>query len=401
MIINCKTKERSDSLVFRTVCGWMLVFLLCVSTIRSQQQQSQQQIQQSQQLEEKTQPRITMPSTLLIGPALEGAVNPEKYIIGPSDIIAVNIWTLSPVSLDLTVTPEGSLIIPTVGEVSIGGLSLKEAKNTVIAAIKKKYIRVEPTVTLIYPRQLVVKVTGDVVVPGRYVLSSTDRVDNAIQIANKAPAGSEQRLRMTIEMVERTASTRNIRLTRKNGKSVRVDIPKFYASRDDDSNPYLLDGDEVFVPRTDGSTDAIGVYGGVNAPSRFEYARGDNVIDAIELAHGFTVRAISDSVILSRFSGDGYSLHDTVFNYDEMKNGRAPNIALEPGDRIVVHEKYDARGDYRVTVEGEVVYPGTYAITRDRTKLTQVIRDAGGFTEYAALKAAQITRSTTVPEELF
>ena len=62
-------------------------------------------------------------------PALEGPVDPEKYYVGPSDILSVNIWISPPLNFSLTVTPEGTLIIPTVGEVRVTDLTLREAKK--------------------------------------------------------------------------------------------------------------------------------------------------------------------------------------------------------------------------------------------------------------------------------
>ena len=50
---------------------------------------------------------IQMPVT--IGPALKGPVDPEKYFVGPSDVLSVNIWISPPLNFSLTVTPEGTL----------------------------------------------------------------------------------------------------------------------------------------------------------------------------------------------------------------------------------------------------------------------------------------------------
>jgi len=370
-----------------------LLLMACV-TLQAQTKKS------SDLFEEKAQSKINVPLMPATGPALEGPIDADKYIVGPSDVIAVNIWSTPPINLNLTVTPEGTLIIPTVGEVKVAGMSLSEAKRVVIKEIGRKYLGGSPTVTLIFPRQLVVKITGEVVIPGRYTLSATDRIDNAIQAANKIPQADADRLQPDLEKIQRLASKRNIRLTHRDGKSVRVDILKFYASRQDYYNPYLLDGDEIFVPLFDEAKNVIGVYGAVNYPARFEYAEGDSLLDAIELAHGLTKKAVEDSVTITRFAQDGLSVHDINVKLNEIKAGRSPNIVLEPGDRIFVRQQYDPRGDYRVTVEGEVLYPGTYPITRENTRVSEVIRRAGGFTEFAAPRAAQIFRSSMSPAEV-
>ncbi|HMD13401.1 MAG TPA: SLBB domain-containing protein, partial [Bacteroidota bacterium] len=97
---------------------------------------------------------------------------------------------------------------------------------------------------------------------------------------------------------------------------------------------------------------------------------------------------------------DGTVLTSTIINVAEILAGRQPDFALEPGDRIIVQPRTELREDYRVTIQGEVLYPGTYPITKNRTKLRDVIRQAGGFTEFAALKSAELVRRSIKPNEV-
>jgi protein involved in polysaccharide export with SLBB domain len=73
-------------------------------------------------------------------------------------------------------------------------------------------------------------------------------------------------------------------------------------------------------------------------------------------------------------------------------DGGQGNIPLEPGDRVVILGYPERREDFRATILGEVVYPGTYPITRDSTMLTDLVAMAGGFTPDAALRSAYVTR---------
>ena len=57
------------------------------------------------------------------------------------------------------------------------------------------------------------------------------------------------------------------------------------------------------------------------------------------------------------------------------------------------------RGDYRVFVEGEVLYPGIYPITKNSTRLSDVIKRAGGLTEYASIKSAELLRKNIPVDE--
>jgi protein involved in polysaccharide export with SLBB domain len=96
---------------------------------------------------------------------------------------------------------------------------------------------------------------------------------------------------------------------------------------------------------------------------------------------------------------DGEGLTTRYFDANTLMAGKG-NVLLEPGDRIIVRRAVDERGDYRVTLAGELKFPGVYPITRNGTRLSQVIRQAGGFTETASLSRAELIRRTVQPSEL-
>jgi protein involved in polysaccharide export with SLBB domain len=337
---------------------------------------------------------------------LEGPVDPDKYFIGPSDVLSVNIWISPPISFSLTVTPEGTLIVPTVGEVRVADLTLSEAKKKVISEIKKKYLSGDPSVTLLSPRQISVTVTGAVRYPGKYILYATDRVDKAVTEANRITEANKFRQADNFgrddlsALEERFQSKRNIRLVRRSGEVVRIDIPKYFASKDAQYDQLLREGDQVFVPRIDSKKNVFGVYGGVNVQGSFELVKGEHLLDAIELAYGLTARAKTDSILLYRYDvGSGkqvVSVHDFWNTTRDSLN----NPALIAGDRVVVQEQPDVREDYKVIVGGEVKYPGTYPLSKDSTKLSTVIEWCGGFTEYASLTSAQVYRATVSREDV-
>jgi protein involved in polysaccharide export with SLBB domain len=339
-------------------------------------------------------PSITTPQD---GVALESTVDPTRYYVGPSDVIAVNIWVSPPLNYTLTVTPEGTLIIPTVGEVVVADLLLSDAKTKVFEAIRKKYLTGQFSVTLVKPRPIIVSVLGTVLHPGLYTLTSVARANKAIEEANR-PTQKEfasDAVRYQDEM-----STRSIVLRHKDGTQQRVDIARFFATREDIWNPYLREGDVLVVPRKNLTKNVFGIYGEVNAPGRYEFVQGDSVLDALRMGQGFTRLALSDSVEFSRLNSDGTTLSTSIINLRAIRDRQQLNLAIEPGDRIVVKGKIDLREDYRIAVYGEVAHPGVYPITKNTTRLTDVIRMAGGFTEFAWLENAELNRRSIGADEL-
>src|SRR5690606_17372264 len=61
-------------------------------------------------------------------------------------------------------------------------------------------------------------------------------------------------------------SFRNVLVTRRDGTTERVDLLRYYATGDTAANPYLRDGDTLFLPFFDPSKESVGVDGAVPEP---------------------------------------------------------------------------------------------------------------------------------------
>jgi len=363
------------------------------------------------------------PTSAVAAIPLEGAIDAAKYILGPSDVVTLSLWGIVSFSDALTITPEGTLIIPTVGEVKVGGKKLSEAKEIVSGLVKKKYTAGTVTLTLTAPRSFVVTLRGTVLRQGQFAVTAVDRVEKLLLLGASSTAlaptvtvpggGSQQEGVLNAESVLRPpqlfqrselydrASTRSILLFRRNGDTVRVDIPRFYATGEDQNNPFLLDGDIVFVPQKDLTRFSIGVFGAVNAPGRYEFAEGDSLLALIQIAQGVTPSADLSHVRLTRVNERGEEDGESETDLNEMSGGKRPNIALRPGDRILVPSTPYNRGVYGVTVTGEVKKPGMYPILRKGTRLSRLIREIGGFTDKALLSGAIVLRRDDQEKQLF
>lgn len=371
-----------------TIMRMAMLWLMCAGSLAISQTQ-----RTAKKPEEFTLPMEEEKSALSIvqpqGMALESRVEPGEYFVGPSDVINVSIWMSPPISLPLTVTPEGSLIIPTVGEVMVADETLAAVKEKIVREVRKKYLSAAITATLVKPRPIVVNVSGNVLHPGLYTVFAVDRAQKAIEEANKlARLETQEDLKLVFEGM----STRNIVVRHRDGSQERVDIPRYMATHENRWNPYLREGDEVVVPKKNRNSDVFAVYGQINTPGRFEFVEGDSVLGAIRIAHGMTHLALGEKAILSRMNPDGTSLSNQIINIPEMIAGRSPDIPLESGDRIIIQQRTDLRGDFNVDVRGAVVHPGTYPITINNTRLSEIIRQAGGFTQNAALNSAEVLR---------
>ena len=351
----------------------------------------------------------TTPSGIIPTPALEGPIDPAKYSVGPSDMLTVSVWGPVSFSVTLTVTPDGNLIVPTVGVLNVAGRTLDEVKRSVRQSVSSKYTVGEITTTLIRARSFLVNVTGNILNPGQFEMTPADRVEKAIVDASRVflpsatvtvQATTDKEARPPIQQsiyndpslnqvmeIFGKISTRNIKVFRRND-TLRVDIPKFYATRDDRHNPFLLDGDVIFVPRKVEGRNFLGVYGAVNTPGVYEYVESDSLSDALLIAGGPTPDADLRSVRVLRMNDRGDPMEEMVV---DRSTGLA-NVKLRTGDRVVVGQTPSEIRDFRVNVVGEVKSPGYYPVSNGKTKLSIVIKDAGGFTANALLSGAVVLR---------
>lgn len=339
--------------------------------------------------------------TRIAAPPMDGPVDPTQYVVGPGDIFTVGVWGPVMFQLPLAVSPEGSLIIPSVGEIPVAGKTLASVKADVVKRVRARYTMGDITATLTAPRSFIVSLRGSVLAPGTYTATAVDRVEKVVRtgstVATPTPTVSLigqsmldrhpddeiaiPKVEQTITLYEK-ASTRNILLVRRTKDTVRVDLAKYEVTGDDRYNPYLRDGDMVVVPQRNIEHNFVSVQGAINSPGRYEFVEGDRLSDIIAIAHGTQPDATGFATI-SRLSEDGIVRGEQRVDITAIRAGSTADVLLERGDRIVIERAVDQRGDYAVTIRGEVAVPGIYPISRTGTTLQSALQSAGGLTEHA------------------
>lgn len=315
-------------------------------------------------------------------PPYDAPVDTNKYVLGPGDLVNVGIWGATPMSYTLSVTPEGTLVIPSYGVISVGSMTIAAAKARVVKLLSERYKDAKITLTLVYPRTFYVIVAGEVKTPARYTANAFDRVDRVFTEANLPKfAGDASPLP--------PFSLRRIKLIHPDGKVQNVDLLKFYQSGDVSDDPYLQQGDAVVVPREDFALGSLSISGGVKMGGTYEYVDGDRIKDLLEISQGLTRIADSSHVEVFEPNGHGGYAEKIV----DLEDSSSIYMPLPANTRVVVPIDRNKMDNYYVYVDGEVNVPGIYPISPDTTTLTQIIKLAGGFTKWASLPAAAIYRT--------
>jgi polysaccharide export outer membrane protein len=328
---------------------------------------------------------------------LDQPVDPLTYKLGPGDKVSIFLWGNIQTQYNLTVSPEGKLLVPMVGPIEVSGMYLLKAKQTIEKKVLERFKNVKVVTELTDLRSFKVFVGGAVKYPGMYSVSGVDRVSDAITMAGGfANVDIEETWQRSatgqVIFPPGIAAHRNIIIKHNDGSVDTADVLLFEQIGDLKYDFKLSDGDEIFVPVREDKINLNGIFGGVKNPAFYEYSHRDSLTDLINLAHGFTLDVDSSTAELVRFGPDGKTITKLNINLKEILTGKIQDIKIQPDDRVFIKKIKNFNEKHQVRIVGEVKFPGYYAIIPDSTYLTDVIERAGDFTPLASLAEAEMTR---------
>ncbi|HET7152334.1 MAG TPA: SLBB domain-containing protein, partial [Candidatus Kapabacteria bacterium] len=318
---------------------------------------------------------------------LEGPVDPKTYILGPGDELTLTIWGNEFITEDLTVMPEGNLVIPTIGTKNIADISIAAAQDSIAKLVSPVYRNARVFLSLTKMRRFKVYCVGWVEEHHALTATPIDRVSDIIE----RQGGFTQK---------GSAYLRRIQITHRDGSNDYVDLYPYYLWGDVSSDPYVHDGDAIHVSVAN-AWKTISIYGSVGAPGDFQYAATDSFSTALRMAQGFLPSSDMDSIEVSRFGKNGVTSEHFYVSLSSIRQegkGDLRNIPndfpLQEGDEIFVRAIPRWHVQRTVAIAGEVNYPGRYPIDEDSTTLSQIVAKAKGFTKNASLDDADLIRKS-------
>jgi polysaccharide export outer membrane protein len=126
-------------------------------------------------------------------PGLDERLDPATYVLSPGDRVALSIWGSVDLTVDLIVTADGALLVPSVGRLEVAGIPLAEAAERLRKEASRAYPRSEITLSLVRPGLLRIPITGQVVDPGSYELLSSSRLADLVTLAGGLREGADGR----------------------------------------------------------------------------------------------------------------------------------------------------------------------------------------------------------------
>ena len=282
---------------------------------------------------------------------------PQNYTVGPGDQVVVDVYGASQKSLQLTVSPDGEIIVPGYGPIQVSGLTVAGANAKIRSTLGSRYSSSHIKLSVGQTRSILVNVMGEVKVPGTYTLSAFATVFHALYMAGG---------------INDLGTLRNIKVFRNGNLVTVVDIYEYILNGRLAGNIRLQENDVIQV----GPYDClVGITGKVKRPMFYEMRKNESVATLLKYAGGFTGDAFKKAVRLTRQSGERYS----VYNVDEFEMS---SFQVEDGDAVVVDGMLN-RYENMVEVKGAVFRPGQYQLGKEVTSVRTLLQAAEGVTEDA------------------
>ncbi|MCM0059378.1 MAG: SLBB domain-containing protein [Algoriphagus sp.] len=305
-------------------------------------------------------------------PSLNQAT-PKNYILGPGDLIYVDIYGQSEKYYEATVNPEGSILLDNIGLIAVSGKTIEAAEGIIKNRVASFYTGLSGAnpqtflqVTLGNVKTIKVHILNEVRLPGTFTLSAFSTVFNALYAAG-GPSDK--------------GTLRAIQLIRNNKKIAEIDVYDLLIKGTANLDVQLQDQDVILV---NPYLARVKVMGEVKRPLVFEVTPEDNLEDILRFAGGFTDLAFKDRISISRITGNQRSISDVYQNQLELFN-------LKGGDEVTVGRIID-RYTNRIQIKGAVFRPGIFSLTEGLT-LTQLIKNADGLKGDAYTQRASILRT--------
>jgi polysaccharide export outer membrane protein len=161
----------------------------------------------------------------------------DDYIIGPSDVLAINVWKDSELTRTVTVRPDGKISLPLIGELEVSGLTALSVQRLIVQRLAEYISKPQVAVIVQEVKSQTYIIVGKVVHPGEYELGKPTTVLEAIAVAGGF-----------LDF----AKVSKINIIRRRGggssETLHFDYKKAVKGQNPEQNVELKSGDTIVVP---------------------------------------------------------------------------------------------------------------------------------------------------------
>ena len=172
----------------------------------------------------------------------------------------------------------------------------------------------------------------------------------------------------------------------------------------------LKPNDVLFIPTKQDLQEeqTLTIHGEVHYPGIYKFAHNETIEDFILQAGGLKDGASTAKVDVSRrIINPGATTNDSIVAHTysfALKDGFVIDgevgFTLQPFDEVYVRKSPGSHTQQNITIDGEVLFAGTYTIDKKTMRLSDAIKAAGGVSDLAYVRGARLERRTNETERL-
>lgn len=251
--------------------------------------------------------------------AADAASQSESLLIGPGDLIQIDVVDTPEMEQQVRVTDAGTVPVAYIGSVNVSGLSPSSAASAIQKALIDKQIMKHPQVTIRVQEYATqeVSVLGQVRTPGTYTIDTPQTILKVLSLAGGLTDTADRQVTIKTHHASK--------------------ILTYYLSNTSEDaladDVLVYPGDTVLVPRAP----LVYVMGDVNRPGGYAISTNDSrltVLQAIAMAGSVNKTSVKSHVRLIRSTAKGQI--ELPIHLDAIEKGKQVDIAMQPNDILYV-----------------------------------------------------------------
>jgi polysaccharide export outer membrane protein len=253
----------------------------------------------------------------------------REYRIGSKDLLEIKVVELPELNLTVRVSEDGSITLPLIGRVELGGMTKDAAERKIAALLAEKYVN-NPQVSVFIKEYQSNRVAliGAVKTPGMYEMIGSM---NLLELISKAGG-----------FTDNTGNDLYVTREGKDGSQIKltINLDDLIINGNQNLNVPLQPRDIVTVPVD--KIIQVYVWGEVKSPGALsvKLSKKITLMQAIAQAGGTTATAKKSAVVIKRKDEKTGKEIQIKANLNDIIKGKAPDPPLKEGDVVYVPESF-------------------------------------------------------------
>jgi polysaccharide export outer membrane protein len=251
----------------------------------------------------------------------------KEYMLGPRDLLEIKVFELPELDQTVRISEDGSITLPLLGKVAVGGLSKDAVEKKLASLLEEKYVKnAQVSVFIKEYQSRLVAVIGAVEKPGMYELVGRRTL---LQMISQAGGFKETAFNQLYVLREGPNGVTN---------TVAIDLEDLLINGNEKLNIPIQPNDVINVP-VDNIINVF-VFGAVKNPGALQVklSKKITVLQAIAQAGGTSEGASKSGVVIKRKDPKTGKETKIPVNLNDIIKGKKPDIPLKEGDVVYVPE---------------------------------------------------------------